>query len=264
MKTVTAALQIEILKIFWRAKYWIILVIYAAIGFGAGMLGASGYSLRAITELTFSVTGPNVVFGVLSVYRSFLLPLAIFMLCADVFTSEIESKSIKCVIARPVSRFDAYLAKCLAILCYNAIALGVGFIVAEAWQIITVVAAGSAGSAGAISAQAATALEALAAYALTLAPMAAFIAFAAFVSVLIHSPALVMFLCIVSYIALSFLGTLYNGFGAALFITYTGWYRMWLGKRLPLRNLAAAAGLLFSTSVAFFGFGFFIFEKRDI
>jgi ABC-2 type transport system permease protein len=195
-----------------------------------------------------------------------LLPLAIFMLAADVFTHELESGSIKCVITRPVSRFDAYLAKCCAILCYIAITLGVGYFLSQIFQIVIYFTGADQSAAGPLYAPigAAGAAEALAAYALTLAPMAAFIAYACFISVLIRSPALVMFLCIASYIALSVFGTFYNGAGAALFTTYTSWYRMWLGERLPLRNLAPAAGVLLSTCVALFGFGYFIFEKRDI
>jgi hypothetical protein len=94
--------------------------------------------------------------------------------------------------------------------------------------------------------------------------MAAFVAFAAFVSVLLRSPALVMFLCIVSFMAFSFFGTFNNNAGAALFTAYTSWYRMWFGERLPWRSLLTTAALLMSTCVAFFGFGFFIFEKKDI
>ena len=279
MKTIRAAFSCEMRKIFWRAKYCAMLAVYAAIGLGASMAGASGYSLRAVTEFTFTVTGPNVVFGALSMYRTFLIPLAVFMLCADVFTHEIESKSIKCVLTRPISRFDAYIAKCLAILCYVAIALGAGFAAVVAWQAAASLFAGNAApaadtliesarargvAAASFASQASMAAEAFASYALTLVPMAAFIAFSAFISVLIRSPALVMFLCIVSYLAMSFFGTFYGGAGAMLFTTYSGWYRMWLGERLPLRSIATAAGLLVSTCVAFFGFGYFLFDKKEI
>ena len=278
MKTVTAAFQCELRKIFWRAKYWIMLVVYAAIGLGAGLIGAYGYNPRTITEFTFSITGPNVVFGALSVYRTFLIPLAVFMLAADVFTHELESKSIKCVLVRPISRFDAYLAKSLAILSYTGIALGAGFIAAETWQFVTLALSGNA-VASAMSAATTSGFfggvlavaeglpaiaEALASYALTMLPMAAFIAVASFIAVLIRSPALVMFLCIVIYILFAFFGTFYAGAGAALFTTYSSWYRMWFGVRLPWRNLLAASGLLLSTIVAFFGFGYFIFDKKEI
>ena len=280
MKTVTAAFQCELRKIFWRAKYWIMLFVYAAIGLGAGLIGASGYNIRTITEFTFSITGPNVVYGALSMYRTFLIPLAVFMLSADVFTQELESKSIKCVLVRPINRFDAYLAKCLAILCYVAIALGIGYIAAETWQIVawglsgnasatSGIFGGDASAAPAASAAYAAArlliiAESLASYALTLLPMAAFITVAAFIAILIRSPALVMFLCIVLYILFAFFGTFNSAVGAALFTTYSSWYRMWFGERLPWRNLLAAAGLMLSTCVVFFGFGYFIFDKKEI
>jgi ABC-2 type transport system permease protein len=278
MKTVAIAFSCEMRKIFWRPKYWIMLVIYAAIGLGSSLIGSPGFSLRAFTEFTFTMTGPNTVFGALSVYRIFLLPLVIFMLCADVFTHEIESKSIKCVLVRPVSRFDAYLAKCLSLLCYISVALGVGLASVVIWQAAAAAAAGFTAASGAaidglrsraavrasLSNQAAVAAEALVSYALTLVPMAAFIAYSAFVSVLIKSPALVMFLCIASYLVFSFFGTFYGGVGTLLFTSYSGWYRMWLGERLPLRSVATAAGLMLSTCVAFFGLGYFIFDRKEI
>ena len=252
----------ELAKILWRAKYRVMIVIYAAAGLCSGLFGASGFGVRLLREFIYNVTGSNVVYGALSLYRSLLLPLAIFMLAADSFAHELETKSIKCVLTRPIGRFEAYLAKCLAILCYVAFALGTGFAAVQAWQVVSAAVAG--GAAAPLSAGAPAVAEAFAAYALTLVPMAAFVAFATFISVVFRSPALVMFVCIALYCAFSVIGILYNGAGAALFTAYTGWYRMWLGERLPWRSLAASAGLLLSTCVAFFGFGFFIFEKKDI
>jgi len=250
------------------------LVIYAVIALFTGIGGASGLTSIAISGLSLRSTGPNIVYGALSMYRSFLIPLAIFMLSADVFTHELESKSIKCVLVRPVSRFDAYLAKCLAILSYTAIALGAGLAVVLLWHLAApnLIAAVSRtsgvyfGASQVLSpaAFAALAAEAFVSYALTLLPMAAFVAFATFISVVVRSPALVMFLCIVSYLAAAFFGTFNTSAGAALFTAYTGWYRMWLGERLPLTNIINTAALLISTCAAFFGFGYFIFDKKDI
>jgi ABC-2 type transport system permease protein len=310
MNAVAAAYKNELAKILWRPKYRVMIAVYAFISLGSGLFGASGFSVRVLRELAYNVTGPNVVYGALSLYRSLLLPLAIFMLAADVFTHELESKSIKCVLTRPVSRFDAFLAKCLAILCYTAIALCVGFIIAQAWQIITAIIGGSGGGNGAGAGtgvgtgagagagaglgagganpaspalpgmfdgppsttpsrfsfyrQAGAIAEAFASYALTLVPIAAFIAFASFVAVAFRSPALVMFICIAAYCALSVISVLYNGASAALFTSYTGWYRMWFGDRLPWRSILIAAGIMISTCVAFFGFGYFIFDRKDI
>ncbi|MCL2059235.1 MAG: ABC transporter permease [Oscillospiraceae bacterium] len=285
MNTVAVAFQCELKKIFWRPKYIVILIIYALIGLGTGMFATTGDSLGTASGIFFSLSGPNALYSALSTYRMFLIPLAVFMLAADIFTHELESKSVKCVLLRPVSRFDAYLAKCLAMLCYIAIALGAGFVVLAARQVISAAIAGTTanpyglpaalraapGAAAGAASQGLTALsvlsmlgEALASYLLTLAPMAAYIAFASFVAVLIRSPALVMFLCIVSYLVFAFFGTFNSSVGAALFTTYTGWYRMWLGHRLPWQSLLTTAGLLLSTSVVFFGFGYFLFDKKDI
>jgi ABC-2 type transport system permease protein len=275
---VRAALRNELRKIFWRKKYCVMLAVYAAIGLAVGALGASGLNLRAVMLLSPSAARQGVAFGALSACRSVLLPLAVFMLAADSVTHELESKSIKCVLTRPVSRFDAYLAKSLAILCYVAVSLAACFAVAAAWQMFVpgfsgangAVAPGSAAYAAGISrsgagAPSASALaEAFAAYALTLVPMAAFVSLATFIATLVKSPALVMFLCIASYGALAFAGTFLNGVGAALFTTYTSWYRMWLGYRLPWRSLLSAVGLLCSTCVIFFGLGYLIFERKDI
>jgi ABC-2 type transport system permease protein len=90
------------------------------------------------------------------------------------------------------------------------------------------------------------------------------VALAAFIASLVQSPALVMFVCIAVYGALAFAGTFMAGFGPALFTTYTSWYRMWLGERLPPQSLLAAMGLLFSTCVIFYGLGFLVFDQKDI
>ena len=274
MNMIATATHCELKKIFWRPKYCIMPIIYAVIALITGIGGASGLNSIVLSGLSIRSTGPDIVYGALSMYRMFLIPLAVFMLSADVFTHELESKSIKCVLVRPVSRFDAYLAKCLAILCYTAIALGAGLAVVILWHLAAPnLAAAVSQTSGVLfgapqgftpAAFATLAAEAFASYALTLLPLAAFVAFAAFVSVVIRSPALVMFLCIVSYLAAAFFGTFYTGAGAALFTTYTGWYRMWLGERLPLTSIINTAALLLSTCAAFFGFGYFIFDKKDI
>lgn len=283
MSYFASAFECELKKIMWRPKYRVVLVLYAGIAFLAGLIGMANRGVRAVAGFSFSMTGPDLVLNVLSVYRVFLLPLAIFMLASDVFAHELETKSIKCVLTRPVSRLDAYLAKCSAILCYTAIALGVGFVVSQAIQTAAALTSARAviaynpvlgslraspaqppAAAASLPSQLSQAAEALLAYVLTLAPMAAFIAFSCFISNVFRSPALVMFLCIVSYIGLSFAGTFNSGASAALFTAYSGWYRMWLGIRLPWGSLAGAAGLLLSTCVIFFGLGFFIFDKKDI
>ena len=288
MSTMINATQNELRKIFWRPKYWILLIVYALIGLGAGMIGALGNNLGTIAGFLLSERGPDALYISLTVYRSLLIPLAIFMLSADVFTHELESKSIKCALIRPVSRFDIYLSKCLAIFLYCAIALGVGFVVVATKQVVSSILApslissaintitspsiggiGGGGIGSSIRSPSALSTaamigEAFVSYMLTLAPITAYVAFAAFFAVLIHSPALVMFLCIVSYIALSFFSTFNTSAGAAIFTTYSGWYRMWLGYQLPWRSLLTTAGVLLSTCVAFFGFGYFIFDKKDI
>ena len=266
MNAVAVAFQCELKKIFWRPKYIVMLVIYALIGLGAGMFSTVSSNLGTLSGAFFSLSGPNAMYSALSTYRTLLIPLAVFMLAADVFTHELESKSVKCVLLRPVSRFDAYLAKCLSMLCYIAIALGTGFAVLAARQIISAAIGGSPFQSGPLPTLPLLSMlgEALASYALTLAPMAAYIAFACFIAVLVRSPALVMFLCIVSYLAFAFVSTFYTGVSVALFTTYTGWYRMWLGHRLPWGSLLTTAGVLASTCVAFFGFGYFIFDRKDI
>ncbi|MDR1061453.1 MAG: ABC transporter permease [Clostridiales bacterium] len=239
-------MRAELLKIFWRKKYWALLAVNAALCALIGFLGAAGAEIGSVT-----LRLPNTAFSALSFFCAILLPLAIFMLSTDLYTQEFESKSVKCLLTRPISRLSAYLAKSLAILAYVAISLGAAFLISAAFQIYS-------------GRDTASLLNALLSYALSLVPMAAFVATAAFIAVLIPGSTLAMFLSVAAYVACAVSGVAWGEAGAVLYTSYIGWYKLWIGQGAPLRQVATALSLLLSHITLFGAFGYLLFDRKDV
>jgi ABC-2 type transport system permease protein len=240
------SMRAELLKIFWRGKYRALLAINAVICALVSLLGVSGVRLGSVT-----LALPNATFNALSLFGPFLLPLAIFMLSADLYAQELESKSIKNVLVRPVNRLSAYMAKALAILAYVAVTLAVLFVISAAFQ--------SAAGFDAMSLA-----VALLSYALTLVPLAAFVATAAFFAVLIPNSSLTMFVSVLLYIACSIAGSVWSGVDAVLYTSYVGWHKMWIGQGMPPLSLISASALLLSHIAIFLIGGYLLFDRKEI
>ncbi|MDR3120940.1 MAG: ABC transporter permease [Clostridiales bacterium] len=259
MTTMIVAARVELTKILWRTKYKMLLFVCALLCVPAGLL-----SLLGVRTDVATFTLPNAAFNTLSVFTAVVLPLIIFMLAADVYTHEIENKSIKCVLTRPVGRLTIFLSKAAAILCYAAIVLGLVFLVSASFQFLSSGRVLDEASRAFTAEQLLEAGAALAAYALSVVPMAAFVATAAFLAVLIPSPSLTMFLNIVAYIALSAVGALSTEVGAVLYTSYTGWYRMWMGGGMPPLRLITTLLLLVSHIAIFLAGGYLLFDRKDV
>jgi ABC-2 type transport system permease protein len=240
------AMRAELLKIFWRKKYCALLVVNAALCALIGLLGAASAEVGSVT-----LRLPNTAFSALAFFCTLMLPLVIFMLSTDLYTQEFESKSIKGVLARPISRLSAYLAKSLAILAYVAISLGALFLISAAFQIYS-------------GRDTASLLNAFFSYALSLVPMAAFVATAAFIAVLIPNSTLAMFLSVAAYAACAVAGVMWGEAGAALYTSYIGWYKLWIGQGAPARHVATTFLLLLSHITLFSAFGYLLFDRKDV
>ena len=240
-------------KIMWRFKYraipflcGILCALYGVLGANTG-LGDALSLPAALSNLSLS----NFMFVALPPLCSIFLPLVIFMLAADLYTHEIENKSIKCCLMRPVSRLSVYLSKFLAITCYTALLLGVAFVVTGVFQVI------SDGSANALG-------GALGAYAVSLLPLLGFIATAAFISVLVPNPSMSMFLSIIVYVAMLAASLIWSQAGSAFFTSYLGWYKMWMGSGVPAGHIITTIALITSYSALVFMCGYFVFDKKDV
>lgn len=241
-----ASMRIEFQKIMWRRKYQVLLIIAVGYALAVSLLSTIGITVGPVT-----LSLPNVMFSLLPSFNSFVLPLIIFMLTADLYTYELENKSIKCVITRPISRFSVYFSKALAILCYVALLLGAVYVVTGIFQVISDRGIKTLGMA-------------LIAYLVSLVPLIAFIATASFISVLLSNPSLSMFLNIILYVLMKGAEMVWSNVGALLFTSYTGWYKMWVGSGVPFLHGLTTAGIILSHTLIFFVGGYLLFDRKDV
>lgn len=101
----------ETQKMFLKSKVVACFIISAIIPVGLALLIALLHNKVGV--LAISTAGLPVF--ILGLFTSVLLPLFIFMWAADIFAGEVGEGSLKIVLVRPISRFNIYLSKIMAL-----------------------------------------------------------------------------------------------------------------------------------------------------
>ncbi|MDR0248557.1 MAG: ABC transporter permease [Oscillospiraceae bacterium] len=249
-----AALANEISKLLNHKKYIVFMalgVLFSVFWSFLGNMIVKGLALLGgaslFMELGFTPTSS------LPLFACVLLPLLIFMGCADLFTAEFADHTIRACLIRPCHRVKLYAAKALAVLAYIAAYLAVILAVGE----ITGLISGAVNTPGKFFA-------AIGSYALTLAPLAVMTAFAALVSLVLGSGTLVMFLLILSLLVFAALPILLPFLNGLLFTDYLTWYRLWIGAVPPPGKMVNVTLILIGYGAAFTLGGMIVFERRDV
>ena len=247
MNSFVVSVRNTLRKIFGHRKYWVffilscLMVLFFTLFTQGGMrlnLGAVSYSFS------------NGAFLALSVLSAVILPLLSFMMSADLFAMEISDNTIKADLLRPVGKSKLYFSKCCGVLSYCALILLASLVICllvsifSGWLDKLVVI--------------------FFAHIMSLVLCSVFIAFGSLVAVWTANPSLTMFLCIIVYIVLTVLSSLFTVVGAVSFTSYYSWFKMIMGSVIPWRNVGATFGLLLSYIGVFTIAGQMIFDRRDV
>lgn len=249
MRTFTASLRNEWIKITKRKKFLVFIIIEVLICLGVWgvneMLGriSDGAIPRAL------IMG-KLPLSMLSFFVQLYIPLLIVMTACDLYSGEAHDGTLRASFMRPISRFKLYASKAAAVFCMAAVYMGVLFVMTSAMKLI---GAGSlAGMGGNI-----------AAYLLDMVPLAILVLFVAMLNQFTNSPSLTMVLCIILYVGLNILGILLPQFSGLMFTGYTQWHNLWLGFGLPIRSMLAKIGLLGGYGLIFGCVGYYLFERKE-
>jgi len=236
---------VEMKKILLRRKYYILLFGELAI---AGLIVFFTSSFE-IVLLGFTFDLPGVPYLILNALMVFVLPLMIFMLCADVFTNEIETGMLKAVLLRPINRFTVFVTKFLAIVLYvylHLIAVCTVVLVIRTMQ-------GSRVDLFAI----------LAAYSIAILPMTAFIAFSTLISLMVKNSSLAMYISMILYFVMQGISVVSTTIGAMFFTSHIGVHRMILSENPPAA-LTNTLLLLLSSIVFMSVLAFWLFDRKEL
>ena len=246
-----ASYRNETEKLLRRKKYMVFLCIGVAICLiwaTIGHLVAGFVRMQIGYSLVFAPTP----MGALPFFLQVLVPFLMFMGICDLITVEGAENTMRAVLCRPVERWKLYASKILAVETYAAIYLVCVFAVSFALTQIFGKPLGVL-----------EVLVAFASYALTLVPLLILASFGALVALLGKSGTLTMFLLIVVYILLNVLPVFFPVLTEMLFVSYLGWYKLWIGALPSASKLVHMLLIVFGYGTVFFTAGSLIFDKKE-
>jgi ABC-2 type transport system permease protein len=236
----------ETKKLFSKKKTVIFLVITALIPIAAAVVLAFAQGkigINSIISWDFSTS-------MLGIFTNFFLPLFIFAAAADMFAGEMEDKTIKLILTRPISRFKVYISKNIAI----------GILIIINLIVILIIST----IAGMLAGAKITLFQELKIYTISIVPMLSVSIFASFLAQLFKSSSGVMTACIFIYIACRIVPFLSSKISRLILFNYTDWHLLWLGNTAGANVILSAFMFILSYSIIFFTSGFYLFDRKDI
>ena len=234
----------ESTKLFKRSKYKIFLICIGILSMGLGIISN-------FTGGLINVSLSNLPLNILSILTNVLIPLVIFMAVADLFAAEQENGTIKAIITRPISRNEILVSKMISILIYVISILVITFIVSSVMGIFF-------GRTTVINIP-----EIFIAYVVSIFPIIPTILLSILISQLSKSSSSSVMLSVLVYIIIMLSGIVIPSISSMIFISYTNWYKLFIGAQMPIKSILTIIGLLLGYSLVFFSGAYALFEKKE-
>ncbi|MCR5482083.1 MAG: ABC transporter permease [Clostridia bacterium] len=244
MKKLGNCIRAELIKLFERRKYKIIIMLPAVY-----CLIVGAYSIAIKTRFQIGVT--NIPLSVLSVCNNVIMPLMALLLAADLFAGEQEGKTIKSLLTRPVSRSCIYFGKIVSIMIYLIISYGMTLFVA----LIMSAFSGNFTAFGLGTC--------FASYILSILPMFAVVIVTGFLSQIARSPSVTIILGVLASAAMGLIGTLLPQFYGMMLTSHTGFYKLFMGSTFSMYTIMTSLGMLLGYGLVFYVVGDVLFNRRD-
>jgi ABC-2 type transport system permease protein len=214
-------------------------------------------SALALASLQSSVRlpagfGSDLPMLLLGLFTGVLLPLFLFMAAADSFTGEVESRTLKLTLVRPISRAKVFASKVLALAAYIIIHLGIVWLMS--------VLAGSL-----VTGSLAPGLfESALAYTAAFMPMLAIGLIAVLAAQQFASSGGALGFMIFLYVFGKLLPFLFPAAAVWSVYSYTDWHTLWTGSGAsPLKLFHTFVILLAYCMIAYTG-SLMLFERRRV
>lgn len=241
----------ETQKMFLKSKVVACFIVSAIIPVGIALL--IGLLRDKVGVLAVGTAGFPIF--ILGLYTSLILPLFIFMWAADIFAGEVGEVTLKIVLVRPISRFNIYLSKIMALSLATILLLATVLLVSLISGIF-LDGTGSQYRAGFING--------IQAYILAIVPMVSLGITAAFIAQFFKSSSGALTTAILAYIAGRLLPVVYPVAAKVLLFSYTNWHVMWMGVSLAPERILYAFLIMLSTSIILFTSGYYLFDIKEV
>ncbi|SFL31204.1 ABC-2 type transport system permease protein [Paenibacillus sp. 1_12] len=250
MHSYWAGVQNEISKLAARKKMILLPALLLLLPIAASILLSqlqSGIGIAAISSGDF----PQLMLGV---YTNFLLPLLIFMAAADMFAGEVQDRTLKITLMRPISRFQVFSSKITVLALFALIILAAALIVSLLAGLVLQARSGMGESV----------MQAIVSYMAAWFPMTALAIAAALLAQFFRSASGALAICVVLYVALKGLGILYPQLAAYSPTFYTDWHQLWINNGVSAGKLVNASTYLLACCILCFTAAFVMFDKRQL
>jgi len=244
MNAIRTGIINENIKLFKRSKYKILLICIGILSMALGIISN-------FTGGLINVSLSNLPLNILSILTNVLIPLVIFMAVADLFAAEQENGTIKAIITRPISRNEILVSKMISILIYVISILLITFIVSSVMGIFF-------GRTTVINIP-----EIFIAYVVSIFPIIPTILLSILISQLSKSSSSSVMLSVLVYIIIMLSGIIIPSISSMIFISYTNWYKLFIGAQMPIKSILTIIGLLLGYSLVFFSGAYALFEKKE-
>ncbi len=201
-----------------------------------------------------AITSGQLPYFVLSLFVSFLLPLYIFAITADLFAGELQDKTLKLVLTRPITRLGVYIAKVVSVIVFNIVFLGVLLIVSLIAGIFL------DGVQQLISGLPLIILS----YTATIIPMTLVGMTGIFIAQFFKSSGSALTTMVLLFIGSKAIILVFPSISQLLPFSYNDWYLFWLSGTLGLSKLLYSFAVMFSYMLIFSAIGSYLFEKKNI
>lgn len=247
MKELAFALNSELYKLRHRKKYYVMLIIGAAVC----ALRWGGSALLSRVSGGAVTVGGSIPLEMLSFSAELLVPIMIFMAVTDMFTGEYSADTLKACLLKPAVRLKVMTAKAGAAFLLAAAAMVIMYFVCLLFQALS---GGGFSRAGA----------ALAAYMIDLVPLAGVVLLCVLVNVCLKGPSAAMLLSLAVYAVMKYMGFYVAGSESFLFTAYAKWHTLFIGAALPFHILISKIGIVTGSILVLYFVSYMIFDKKDI
>jgi ABC-2 type transport system permease protein len=201
-----------------------------------------------------AVTGSNYPIAVLGFFVKIFLPLFIYLAAADLLTGELQHKTLKLTLTRPISRFKVYLSKNIAIGAYAIINLLVVLLISIiAGMFFSVKGEMFSGI-----------IRSIGAYAIDIVPAFVVTITTVFIAQFFKSSSTTLISCIFIYIALYVLSMFFPLVLRLSFTNFLDWHVIWLSGNVSFLKLINTLLMIISYGIIFFSAGFYFFDKKNL
>lgn len=244
MKKLRNCISAELIKLFERRKYKIIIMLPAVYCLIVGL-----YSIAIKTRFQIGVT--NIPLSVLSVCNNVIIPLMALLLAADLLAGEQEGKTIKSLLTRPVSRSCVYFGKLVSIMIYLIISYGITLLIA-------LIMSAFSGNFTAFDLG-----TCFASYLLSIIPMFVVVIVTGFLSQISRSPSVTIIIGVLAAAGMGLVGTLMPKLYTMMLTSHMGFYKLFMGSSFSAYTILTSLGMMLGYGLVLYVAGDVLFNKRD-